>query len=691
MVTANGELDALFSQAVFKTFFDAAPDAILIFSADGRIVAHNDQAKRLFAADSTQLSGLLVESLVPQSMRERHVVLRDGYLAQPIVRSMGERLQLSAVRLDGSQFPVEISLAPLRIGARKSVMAIVRDVTQRLKHRDTERELGRTKAIVEISHAALIEKNFDRLVRMACSVVRRTMAADYSSVSYYVEGEPFVWLAVIDGPGAESLEGRRIAVDGTDGIADRVRRTGAAACIANIDSLHLTLPAELAPLAIKSLAGAPISSDRTLIGVLMVGSVTADHFAPSDLVFLEAIANTLSNAYQLAKAGEASQTARRLESIGQLTGGIAHDFNNVLTVILGNLQLLGDAVTNNEFAARSVNAAERAAQRGSVLTKKLLAFSRHQALRASVIDLGKHLHACYELLERTLGANVVVRLSLPPALPAIEIDAMQLESALLNLAVNARDAMPSGGSLRIDAKGFEHAGGVLADGADLLPGQYVVIRLADNGTGMTPQVLSHVFEPFFTTKPVGQGTGLGLAMVYGFVKQSHGHIAVESEVGRGTTFRLYFPAVATPPAQLRASARTRVAPVASGHGKHLLLVEDDVEVARVATAFLHDLGYRVSVAYTRAEAIELFQGAADIALLLSDVVLSAGESGVEVANQLCLLRPDLPILYCSGYPRRELPPGFDINDRSLFLRKPYSRDQLGNAVAAAFRRSQQRL
>ena len=678
------DLQSLLALPAFKTFFDAAPDAIVIVDSGGHIAAYNEKSHELFAAKVDELTGMLVEQLIPSAARARHVGLRQNYLARPVPRPMGVNMQLSALRLDGSVFPVEISLAPLRIGDGNAVMAIVRDITDRLEHRDTVRELDRTKAIAQVTQAALIEKDFDQLSQFSCATVRNMLSAHLVCVVVHNHMRAGIRLCAVEAdqsfaPGASA----RLA----GGIAEISVRLGEVALIKDTAAAGFELSAECALLDVRSLAGTPIRSQGGLIGTLLACSRSPHHFSRDDLAFLEVIANILSNAYQRSRAEEATQSARRLELIGQLTGGIAHDFNNMLTVVLGNMQLLTDMVSGNEFAARSVAATERAAQRGAVLTRKLLAFSRRQPLQPAVIDVAKHLHACFELFDRTLGANIKVQLMLAQQLPPVEIDAMQLESALLNLAVNARDAMqPQGGTLVIEARAHEHSDGVLSDGSRLAAGRYVVITVADTGVGMSAEVLGHVFEPFFTTKPIGEGTGLGLAMVYGFVKQSNGHITVQSAAGYGTTFSLYFPAVDTTGLPSGHVARGKLSAAPRGNNEHVLVVEDDAEVARIAQTFLLDIGYRVSVAHTHEGALSTFNAAADIALVVSDVVLADGESGVQLARALVALRPGLPVLYCSGYARHELPTAFDINDKSLFLRKPFTREQLASAAAAALRR-----
>jgi signal transduction histidine kinase/FixJ family two-component response regulator len=415
---------------------------------------------------------------------------------------------------------------------------------------------------------------------------------------------------------------------------------------------------------------------------LMVGSSEAHRFTIDDVAFLEAFANVVSNAIQRNQTEEKWLLSQRLESLGQLTGGVAHDFNNLLTVMSGNLQILEDTQIDDPYAHRAIAAALRATQRGTELTSKLLAFSRRQTLRPRPIDVAEAIHAFRDLLARTLGENIEITLSVAPQLPSLVADRGQLETALLNLSLNARDAMPNGGKLSIEAAEVRVKDVPMVGDPELRVGHYVRISVSDTGEGMTHETVARAFEPFFTTKSAGKGSGLGLSMVYGFAKQSSGHVTAYSELKIGTTVNLYLPASSETPEH--DSETQPGADLRSTHGDEtILVVEDDDGVREVAIGFLDTLGYATHPARDRREAIAALKKDSSIALLFSDVVLADGDTGPKVAAVLRKMKPNLRVLFASGYAKSALPLQISRDQDFDFLRKPYSREQLGQSVRAA--------
>src|SRR5690606_9657092 len=337
------------------------------------------------------------------------------------------------------------------------------------------------------------------------------------------------------------------------------------------------------------------------LGLLLAGSRSSHSFSRDDGSFVQALANTVGAALQREGAEARLFQSQRLEALGQLTGGVAHDFNNLLTVVSGNLQMLEDRISEDAHGVRLVKAALRATSRGADLTRKLLAFSRRQTLQPRAIDVVQLLDSIVDILRRTLGAKIDVRLDVEADLPAAKADPGMLDTSLLNLAVNARDAMPDGGRLTLSASRISaHAHPAVRDG-QLVAGEYVRIAVTDTGSGMPPEVLARAFEPFFTTKESGKGSGLGLSLVYGFAKQSGGHIDVRSAAGAGTSIALYLPAD-------DGSAAPRLRRVGGadyvGGDETILVVEDDDEVRSVAVGFLDKLGYRVLQAADGEQALE---------------------------------------------------------------------------------------
>jgi PAS domain S-box-containing protein len=373
-------------------------------------------------------------------------------------------------------------------------------------------------------------------------------------------------------------------------------------------------------------------------------------------------------------AEERLRHSQRLEAIGQLTGGIAHDFNNLLAIVVGNLELTLDQPELVPEAAARARAAMHAAQRGAELTRQLLAFARQQPLEPAVADANALVGDIAGLLGRTLGQHVELAFTPGAELWPVYIDPANLESAIANLAVNARDAMPDGGRLLIETANAVLDDEYAAQNPGAVPGEYVSVTVSDTGCGMSSEVLSRAFEPFFTTKERGKGTGLGLSTVFGFVKQSGGHLKIYSEVGHGTSVRLYLPrsrrAASTAAADPAAAER---APLSRGR-ECVLVVEDNDAIRQVVLLQLARLGYRTLEAESARAAMALLEAGVEVDLLFTDVVLPGGISGHVLAREAARLRPALKVLYTSGFPGELLAGGGAV------LGKPYRLQNLAQRV-----------
>ena len=371
--------------------------------------------------------------------------------------------------------------------------------------------------------------------------------------------------------------------------------------------------------------------------------------------------------------------SQKMEAIGHLTGGIAHDFNNLLFVIIGNLDLLVRTGCLNPEAMELVKPSLAAAMSGAELANGLVAFSRKQALQPVVIDTNILISDEIGLLKRALGADITVQTEFADDAYSVFADPMQLQCALMNLSVNAKAAMPNGGTLTfrtynnavsaMDVRGYE----------SLKAGDFVAIEVSDTGTGIAPENLSRIFEPFFSTKEVGKGTGLGLSMVYGFFKQSNGRISVSSELGKGTTFRMFLP-------RARAGEATGIkfvsAPTLAPGGETILVVDDDVAVRKVATQQLAALGYATIEAGSAAEALEFFAADTPFDLLFTDVVMPGSMNGVDLARIAREKRRNLKVLLTSGYP--DLKTRHESFQNIAMIKKPYRGDDLRRALQDAF-------
>lgn len=371
---------------------------------------------------------------------------------------------------------------------------------------------------------------------------------------------------------------------------------------------------------------------------------------------------------------------QKLDAVGQLTGGIAHDFNNLLTVILGNTEVLSDELGDKPRLQRLAEISATAAERGAELTSRLLSFARKQPLNPQVVDVSQLILGMDGLLRRTLPEDVELEMVRRGGLWKIEVDATQLETALLNLALNSRDAMPGGGHLTIEIDNVTLDDEYATSEPDVKAGQYVAIVVTDTGHGMPADVVSRVFEPFFTTKEVGKGSGLGLSMVYGFMKQSGGHVRVYSELGEGTSFKLYFPRALALDDQIVQAPLAKLVP----RGQETILVVEDEDLVREHVVVqLTSLGYRVLAADNGVKALEWINISPEIDLLFTDIVMPGGMGGRDLADAARLVRPDLKVLFTSGYTQNSMVHNGKLDDGVDLLGKPYRRVQLASKIRNA--------
>ncbi|MDZ7373483.1 MAG: PAS domain S-box protein [candidate division KSB1 bacterium] len=385
---------------------------------------------------------------------------------------------------------------------------------------------------------------------------------------------------------------------------------------------------------------------------------------------------TVQDLSAIKKLQEQLMLAQRLETVGVLAGGVAHDFNNLLTVILGSTQLILAELPPESPIRRDLLEIQKAAERGASLTRQLLAFARKQIMRPRVMNLNDIVLGLEPMLRRLIGEDIQLELRLDPQLGPVRVDPTQIEQVIMNLAVNARDAMPNGGSLAIETQEVYLDEGYAQTHPPVKPGRYIALVVSDTGVGMDPEVQKHIFEPFFTTKEVGKGTGLGLSMVYGIVKQSGGYIWVYSEPGQGSTFKIYLPLAETEEAPERRP--TEALPVCRDQ-KSVLLIEDDEKVRQLTRRAIARLGFRVLCAASGQEALELLRNRAEkIDLVVSDVIMP-GLHGPELAEEIRKLRPEVKIIFMSGYPASTLQRQAKWNGQIL-LQKPFDLDELSRVL-----------
>ena len=435
-----------------------------------------------------------------------------------------------------------------------------------------------------------------------------------------------------------------------------------------------------------------------MLGLVLVGLATAAAAALGALLMSGALirelrerSEALTEETRVRKEAQAMLVqTQKMESIGLLAGGVAHDFNNLMTVVIGNLnsverRLARSGPADAAAIGRPITAAMQGAKRAASLTQRLLAFSRQQVLAPQQVDLNDLVASLSDMLTRTVGETIAVETILESGLWPTFADVSQLENAVVNLVVNARDAMPQGGRITIETANASLDEAYCARFGDVAPGQYVLLSVTDTGAGISPENLSKVFEPFFTTKSASTSTGLGLSMIYGFVKQSKGHIRIYSEVGQGTTAKIYLPrmAGAAPIESIPAALRAEKAPIPLAQpGEVVLIVEDDEDVRDSTVALLRELGYSVLAARNGAEALARLQGSEQIDVLFTDVVLAQGMNGRMLAVEAAALRPALPVLFTTGHARSAIIHDGRLDPGVQFLAKPYTQREIAQKLRA---------
>ncbi len=676
-------------QTIFRSLHAAYPDALLVVDTAGLIVLANPAASTLLGYGVDELVGLNVDALVPDGIRARHAAYRESYGKNPRTRPMGTQMELVAKRRDGSEVMVEIALSPLQNQGMPLVVAAIRDIgtyprvkqaLKRSRYSDFLAQLGRV-AVDSRDPQVLL----DQVPVIAAEALQIELAMVYLLESNGLEFRVASGVGLREDEAVSSLISNR--PDTSPGF---VLPEGRPVTVADYrNEGRFAVPQRYVDAGLTHELTVPLSDRGRIIGALTVCSRQTQRFGDDEVRFLESLSSLLATSLQRAQSEEALNHAQRLESVGQLTGGIAHDFNNLLTVIQGNLQVLEElpAIANDAYAQQLVGAALRTSKRGAELTSKLLTFSRRQVLQPTAIDVTLLLQSLSDMLRRTLDQRIRIEVSALPC-PPVLADAGQLESALLNIAINARDAMPEGGTLSFRGRPCATLPDDLREGLDpdATPNTaFVAISVQDTGTGMPDEVKERAFEPFFTTKEAGRGTGLGLSTVYGFAKQSKGAIAIDSAPGAGTTVTLYIPSVRTTAATKSDRGETReMVP----QGLRVLLVEDDSEVRAVVKTFLDALGCEVTTCSRGEQAILALTPDAGFDLLLTDIALGAGMRGTELALEAQKRFPHLAVLLMSGFSAELLDADRDAPSAWELLRKPYSRDQLARAIARVVKANQ---
>ena len=633
---------------------ESIPDAIVGVDQSGTIVQINAQTEALFGYKREELIGKKVEILIPERHHARHSGHRADFSENPRVRQMGPGLNLHGRRKDGSEFAVEISLSPVSTEDGVLVLSAIRDVSERKR---IEEELNRANAELNERTNRQLWEYRARLASIIDSSEDAIIGKDLNGiVTSWNKGAEHVY-----GYSADEMVGNSITkispADRPDEIPGILRKIRRGETVSHFESVRVTKDGRHLNI---SLTVSPIhDAQGTIVGASAIGRDITAHKRAEDQL----------------------RQAQKMEAIGRLAGGVAHDFNNILGIITACIELLESRIDSKAASQQYIDNIRKAAERGATLTRQLLAFSRQQVVQTTVLDLNARLRETSKLLRPLMGDDVEVIISGRSSAAVVEGDPVQLDQVILNLAVNARDAMPKGGKLILETSTIEMDETMAAQHAPLTAGKYVQLTVSDTGTGMDSATAARIFEPFFTTKEVGKGTGLGLAMVYGIVRQSNGHILVYSEPGRGTTFKIYMPSaedkIGLPtPGKSEALPRRRT-------DTTILLVEDDETMRMLTKQLLVDHGYNVIEASDGASALDT--GVSEdkhIDVLLTDVVMR-GISGPELVRQLASSRPKTKVIFMSGYTGELLSEHDVFQAGTRFLEKPFSRASLLKMVDAA--------
>jgi PAS domain S-box-containing protein len=642
----------------FAAFVEAMPDAIIGVDGEGVIVVVNSHAESLFGYERHELIGQPLELLVPRSFREIH--RRGGASAVPdaVSRPVRSELQLGARRKGGAEFPAEISLGSSHLDGRLMVSVVVRDITER--------------KVNEVKFRGVVEASGDAAVGVDSGGLIGLVNAQAEDLFGYKRGE------LIDQPFEVLIPEAALDVSqsGSRRIDHEVNlQTGATTPLAARRKDGSEFPAEISLSAIDTTEGPLVSA------AIRDASDRVESRREHERSEVQSERNLLES--QL-------HQSHRLESLGQLAGGVAHDFNNLLAAILNYVGFVTEEIAK-EIEVRPAGERVRldavlsdvaqigeAAERAARLTHQLLAFARREVRNLEVLDINAIVGEVETLLRRTIGEHVDLITHGAADLKAVRADRGQIEQILLNLAVNSRDAMPNGGTLTVETENFAVDDEYASFHPGLEAGPHVRLRVTDTGVGMDRKILDRAFEPFFSTKPKDQGTGLGLATVYGIVTQTAGVVDLHSEVGVGTTVTILLPGVASAVTVPQASR-----PVRPHHGgETLLVVEDEALVLDVATRILSQHGYSVLAARSGAEALKLLESnRGPIQLLLTDVVMP-GLTGKDVAEQVSKVRPEIRVLYMSGYPESVIASQGVVEQGIRLLSKPFKAPDLLEHVRA---------
>ncbi|MGV8997133.1 MAG: PAS domain S-box protein [Parvibaculaceae bacterium] len=622
-------------EARLRAVVETAVDGVILIDLAGNILMFNPACEKLFGYTSEEVIGENVKLLMPDPYRTEHDTYLDNFHRTGARKIIGIGREVQGQRKDGSVFPMDLSVGEAKQSGDSIFVGIIHDLSERERSEKVIRDAtARMQAVVETAVDGVI------LIDAVGEILMFNPACE--KLFGYTDSE-------VIGKNVKMLMPQPYKREHDSYLANYQR-----------------------------------TNERQIIGIgrEVEGQRKDGSVFPMDLSVGEAKQDGASifvgiiHDITARKQSEALLVqAQKMEAVGQLSGGIAHDFNNLLTVIIGNAEAISDLLKPRPDLLRFVNMIIAAGERGAELTQRLLAFSRRQTLQPVEIDCNQLVKEMRQMLLRTLREDINIKSELEPELWSAFADPSQLESAILNLAINAQDAMPNGGSIIISTTNVPLDEQYQSTNPEVPPGYYVMISVTDTGDGMSPDILKKVFEPFFTTKEVGKGSGLGLSMVYGFVKQSNGHVSIYSEPKLGTTVRIYLPSTISKADGKENFLRLNNEETPRGH-ETILLAEDDDFVRAYAVNCLEGLGYTVISASDGHEALALLSQGCNPDVLFTDIVMPGGMTGLELAEYAQQRHPNLKVLLTSGYALDALTSRGRLEVGTTVLHKPYRKAAL---------------
>lgn len=703
----------------WRQIVDSATDtALIVTDRAGRVAIWSEGATRLLGWSESEMRNEDLSRIFADEDHRMGVI--ESEMAHALATGRGGGGEGWRVRKGGERFWAIGEMTPLRdpAGTHVGFVKILRDRT--VQRRNYEALLERTRALEVLNQAvsALASAHdLQALLQIVTDAGVDLTGAEFGAFFYRVAEDDIYTLAAQSGTPPEAFAALPMSqtapafkpVFSAKGIIRSARIDGFSH---NDSGAILTDTLEGCSPYCSSMSVPVVSRNGRPLGGLIFGHTLSGAFTAHSAAGLRALASEAAVAIdntnlaqqrlaaeqalrelnerlehevrdrteELERKAEALRQSQKMEAIGQLTGGVAHDFNNLLQVIVGNLELVRRSMPSDAGRLiRAVNAAMNGARRAATLTQRLLAFARRQPLAPKALDINALINGLSELLPRTLGETIAVETVLAAGLWRVETDPNELENTIINLAVNARDAMPHGGQLTIETANAHIDEAYASAHAEVRAGQYVLLSVSDSGFGMDADTVRQAFEPFFTTKPVGKGTGLGLSQVYGFVKQSGGHVKIYSEPALGTTVRIYLPRLLADPSPSELPVQDSSIPEAAAR-ETILVVEDDEDVRCYSVESLRELGYHVLEAADGPAALDLLRANTSVSALFTDVVLPGGMTGAQLAAQAKGLRPALRILFTTGYARNAVVHQGKLDAGVQLLTKPFSFTDLATRI-----------